>query len=456
MPQHRAEPGDQPGVLGDVVGLLAQRRGALPEHPAAGSVTDERAVPGDPGVAPRPAVGLDDELRTRPPAGSEAGLGRAHEDAAALLAAQHLVGRRRLDAVHVDVVELELAAAAAALAQRRRAEPTALRRGSCRRGRPGRPRPRPRCRPAARRPRAASASSSASAASRAARRLGHAARSSVARSASSWVTSACGVLGALHHLELDVLQLGLPAGQRRQLVLERLEVLGGAGARSRAAPGRGRRGRGRAARRPRPWRPRAGCRRARSGPAPARCPAPSACRLELGEPGALRQALARVRDLVETGVDRLQVEQSPLTGRVGFQDVPPGPWDGSAPTTKSHGSVRSVEMWVSTLEASSPPVATSAATQPLGGPGQPQRLGRPVARVDEVGRPAAGLLARLEHGVVAQVGGDVDVGPAGPDVRRTGRRRRRPSRRPARTRASAGPATRSRPGTAAGRHTGTR
>lgn len=33
--------------------------------------------------------------------------------------------------------------------------------------------------------------------------------------------------------------------------------------------------------------------------------------------------------------------------------------------------------------------------------------------VDEVGRPATGLLAGLEHGVVTQVGRDVDVGAAG-------------------------------------------
>jgi hypothetical protein len=48
-----------------------------------------------------------------------------------------------------------------------------------------------------------------------------------------------------------------------------------------------------------------------------------------------------VGDLVEAGVNRLQVQESPLAGRVGFQDVPPG---ASAPTTNSQGSVRSVEM----------------------------------------------------------------------------------------------------------------
>ena len=39
-----------------------------------------------------------------------------------------------------------------------------------------------------------------------------------------------GVLGALHDLELDVLELGLPPDQRGQLVLDGLQVLGGAGA----------------------------------------------------------------------------------------------------------------------------------------------------------------------------------------------------------------------------------
>ena len=53
-------------------------------------------------------------------------------------------------------------------------------------------------------------------------------------------------------------------------------------------------------------------------------------------------------------------------------------------------------------------------TQRALGHGQPDLLARPVPGVDEVGRAAAGLLARLEGRVVAQVGGDVDVGAAGP------------------------------------------
>ncbi len=45
-------------------------------------------------------------------------------------------------------------------------------------------------------------------------------------------------------------------------------------------------------------------------------------------------------DLVQPGVDGLQVEQGELTGGVGFQDVPPA---ALAPTTKVQGSVRRVE-----------------------------------------------------------------------------------------------------------------
>ena len=43
-------------------------------------------------------------------------------------------------------------------------------------------------------------------------------------------------------------------------------------------------------------------------------------------------------------VQRLQIQQTPLTARVGFQDVPPVLSLMVAPMTKSHGSVRSVQM----------------------------------------------------------------------------------------------------------------
>jgi hypothetical protein len=70
-------------------------------------------------------------------------------------------------------------------------------------------------------------------------------------------------------------------------------------------------------------------------------------------------------DLVEAGVDGLEVEQRKLTGRVGFQLVPPGGCSGVvgdsfaalAPTTKVQGSVRRVEMTVSNLD--DPPRTTS-------------------------------------------------------------------------------------------------
>jgi len=62
---------------------------------------------------------------------------------------------------------------------------------------------------------------------------------------------------------------------------------------------------------------------------------------QLGECGKRGPA---VRDLVQTGVQRLQVQQTPLTARVGFQGVPPGLSVVVAPMTKSHGSVRSVLM----------------------------------------------------------------------------------------------------------------
>ena len=54
------QPGDQPLVLGDVVGGDPDRLGTLGQHRAGGGVADHRAVPGGSGVAPGAAVGLDD------------------------------------------------------------------------------------------------------------------------------------------------------------------------------------------------------------------------------------------------------------------------------------------------------------------------------------------------------------------------------------------------------------
>ena len=78
--------------------------------------------------------------------------------------------------------------------------------------------------------------------------------------------------------------------------------------------------------------------------------------LEVGELRELRQVGALVHDLVEPGVDRLEVEQPLLAGGLGVHGIPPG----SAPTTKVHGSVRTVLMWVSTLAARSPRPTRSA------------------------------------------------------------------------------------------------
>ena len=67
----------------------------------------------------------------------------------------------------------------------------------------------------------------------------------------------------------------------------------------------------------------------------------------------LGQVRPGMGDLVEPRVDGLQVEQTPLAGRIGFQDTPPGESASSraefAATTKVHGSVRMDEILDSTL-----------------------------------------------------------------------------------------------------------
>jgi hypothetical protein len=64
--------------------------------------------------------------------------------------------------------------------------------------------------------------------------------------------------------------------------------------------------------------------------------------------GNLGQRRLAVGDLVQSRVQRLQIQQSPLAARIGFQDVPPVLSLvlslEAAPMTKSHGSVRSVQM----------------------------------------------------------------------------------------------------------------
>jgi hypothetical protein len=166
-------------------------------------------------------------------------------------------------------------------------------------------------------------------------------------------------LGALHHLELDVLEGGLPARERVNLVLESLQVLGGslacvhpllvanAAFADELDVGVGlddlaldvaQRG--------------------------LRADQVVAAGGELGveglQLGKLRQGRLAVGDLVQARVQRLEVQQPPLTARVGFQGVPPVvslvwslvlsrvltlvPSLGVAPVRKSHGSVRSVQM----------------------------------------------------------------------------------------------------------------
>jgi hypothetical protein len=82
--------------------------------------------------------------------------------------------------------------------------------------------------------------------------------------------------------------------------------------------------------------------------------------LETAQLGKLGQGRLAVCNLVQPRVQRLQIQQTPLTARVGFQDVPPvlsivlSPMVSpllslrrppvAAPTTKSQGSVRSVQM----------------------------------------------------------------------------------------------------------------
>ena len=74
--------------------------------------------------------------------------------------------------------------------------------------------------------------------------------------------------------------------------------------------------------------------------------------LQSAQLGELGQGCPAMCDLVQSRVQRLQIQQTPLTARVGFQDVPPvlslvlPPMLSvvMAPMTKSHGSVRSVQM----------------------------------------------------------------------------------------------------------------
>ena len=271
------EPGDQPAVLGDVVRLDADRLVALGQHLAAGRVEDDGAVAGRSGIAARAAVGLDDDLLE-------------------LIAGS--AGHRPDSAVRTRI--------ARQLSQRTTASvgaPCAPRRARCRTARCGSPRSgvgaaaRRRCRrargparraPAGRPACARRARRAAGARSRRPRRRSRRRRrrraSSRARRCSPATRScalgrlgqlAVGLLGAFHHLEQLVLEGGLAAGQRGDLVLQALELARRADRRPAAAPRRGSCGRARCRRRspaaaarrrcPRPW---SGRRRRRRAAAP--------------------------------------------------------------------------------------------------------------------------------------------------------------------------------------------
>ena len=126
--------------------------------------------------------------------------------------------------------------------------------------------------------------------------------------------------------------------------------------------------------------------------------------LEVGDLRELGQVAARVGDLVESRVDGLEVEQPQLAGGLGFHGHTSGVGtDHEGPRVGAHCA----DVGLHPSRA----LPEGGAQRALGA-GQPDLLARPVPGVDEVGRAAAGLLAGLERRVVAQVGGDVDVGPA--------------------------------------------
>jgi hypothetical protein len=123
-------------------------------------------------------------------------------------------------------------------------------------------------------------------------------------------------LGALHHLELDVLERGLPACERLNLVLEGLHVL--CRSLARVHPGL-------VAAAALAYELNVGVglgdlaldvvqSRLGADPVTVQC---GHLNLERAQLGKLGQGRLAVRDLVQSRVQRLQVEQTPLTARVG-------------------------------------------------------------------------------------------------------------------------------------------
>ena len=214
--------------------------GPLGEHPPGLGVPHQRAVAGRAGVAPRPAVRLDDEAASHcstpvsirsSVAGapcdapstvvsrSQPGLGRAHQDPAAVLAAHDLV---RVGVAHrgqLVAVQLDPAALARARLEQRGAGGC---RSACGSGRTATAAAPGSC--AATSSRAASCRSVLSAMSASASSRSWSARSQLGAAASSARSRGgerrVGGLPALHELEHLVLQVGLAPLERVQLVLE--------------------------------------------------------------------------------------------------------------------------------------------------------------------------------------------------------------------------------------------
>ena len=154
-------------------------------------------------------------------------------------------------------------------------------------------------------------------------------------------------LGALHHLELDLLEVCLAPGQGLELVLDGGEVLGRADAGVEAllvargavthlldVP--------------------VGLDDLSLDVAELRARAhelvveQGGLALEVRDLGELREGPAGVLDLRQARVEGLEVEQLGLLARFGFHGIPPAV---VAPTVKVHGSVRTVLMSTSTLRA---------------------------------------------------------------------------------------------------------
>jgi len=150
-------------------------------------------------------------------------------------------------------------------------------------------------------------------------------------------------LGALHHLELYVLEHGLPTGKGVNLMLEGLHVL--CGSLTGVHPGLVANATFSHELNVRVNLSYLALDVVQGGLGPDQIIVHSVhLSVEDAQLGKLRQGRLAVRDLVQSRVQRLQIQQTPLTARVGFQDVPPMLALTVAPMTKSHGSVRSVQM----------------------------------------------------------------------------------------------------------------